>query len=672
MQSTDDFATLRVRLIERLTDSPVPAKKTMGTLQTLREDGTWPDIDLLNRNGDAWEPTVHLERMRELGILFRTSGGDPKIAKAVKRALTAWVKQDPTSENWWYNHVGSPKEVAIVLLLMSDSFSPDEVPGSLAIVYRARVEMGRIWECLIRLMGAVLASNEDEAEVAISAIWSGIAVETSIHGGEGIQHDGSYHLHGPQLYSGGYGHVHAVNMALVMAVTAGTRFAVPAERLELFSRFILDGSQWMIRGGAFEVTARGRVTSRPEGDIRPEFAQICRDMLVSGAQRRVELEEFLGRLERNQSSPSSLEGVRHFWKSDILVRQSERYYGSVKMNSVRTCGTESGNGEGLTNYAILFGCNLVMRRGDEYRNIFPSWDWRRLPGGTCSATDKPWPLLPFGEGAMGTTSFVGGVTDGDAGLAAWILDRDGISARKSCVLLERGIFAAGTAINGPEDEILQSGVNQCWMAGDVWVKDAVGIRQVGEEGARGAIEWVWHDGTGYVFAEGQDVVVGRKSQDGDWSRIMDCSDALEYGNTLPRDMLDRPVFSIWITHGRNVRGGWYQYSISPGVELESMPSIVSGERVSILANTCEAQVFFDSAAGLTFGTFYSAGSAAGVTVDRPCLVIIREGLEGSSVTISNPENEPATVTVTIEGTRENTISLPNGPMAGASVRSKHR
>jgi chondroitin AC lyase len=104
MNATDDFSTLRARLTESLTDSSVPAEKTTCTLQSLRDDGTWPDIDLLNRNGDAWEPMAHLDRMRELAIVFRSSGGDAEIADAVKRALKAWVNQDPTNDNWWYNH----------------------------------------------------------------------------------------------------------------------------------------------------------------------------------------------------------------------------------------------------------------------------------------------------------------------------------------------------------------------------------------------------------------------------------------------------------------------------------------------------------------------------------------------------------------------------------------
>jgi len=660
-----DFALIRERLIERLLQQPIDPAKLLVVSQTLRPDGTWPDVDYRNRNGGSWEPFEHLARMRDLAVLFRSDSRTAELAASVRKALIAWVERDPQSDNWWYNHDGTPYEVGTVLLLMRDAFLPEEVPGALEIVRRARVEAGRNKECLIGLMAAVLAEDEGGAETALSSIWSGVRVDA----GEGIQADASYHFHGPQLYSGGYGRGFAMNTAWLMAMAAGTRFAAPAGKVEVFTRYVLDGSRWMIRGGAFEVTARGRETSRPEWDMRPDFAQVCRNMLSAGAPREAEWRVFLNHLENEPcllTTSSPLEGARHFWRSDLLVRQSARYFGSVKMNSVRICGTESGNGEGLTNYYLLFGCSLLMQRGDEYRNIYPVWDWRRLPGATCTATDRALPPITFGAGTEGSTRFVGGVTDDNVGLAAWVLDRDGVYAHKASALLENGIVAVGAGLRGPEGEMLQTGVNQCWLSGDVWVKDAAGMRKLSDDEARGDIEWVWHDGVGYCFEPGQQVVVRAGPQDGGWDRIMELSNALEYRETLPRDILSKPVFSLWIEHGRSVRNGSYQYAIFPGVSLEEMPCVASDSTVAVEANSADVQAVRDKVSGRTLCAFYRSGSASNVTVNQPCLVIGQEIRNGAHVTVSNPENEGLTVNVKC-GRHAGTVRLPEGLLAGSSV-----
>jgi len=601
--------------------------------------------------------------MRDLAILFRSGSSPAELSATVRQALIAWVERDPQSDNWWYNSIGTPHEVGTVLLLMRDAFLPEEMPGSLEIVQRARTRSGpdNTHTVRIGLIAAVLAENEAGAEAVLSVLWPIVRVGS----GEGIQADASYHFHGPQLYSGGYGRGHGMTIARLMAVVAGTRFAAPPETVEAFSHFILDGSQWMLRGGAFEVTARGRETSRPEWDMRPDFADVCRCVLAAGPAREAEWQTFLARLDGEPSS-SQLDGARHFWQSDLLVRQSTRYYGSVKMNSVRVCGTESGNGEGLTNYYLLFGCNLLMQRGDEYRNIYPVWDWHRLPGATCTATDRVLPSIEFGTGSEGTTRFVGSVTDGNVGLSAWVLERDGVYAHKACALLENGIVAVGAGIGGPEGEMLQTGVNQCWLSGDVWIKDAVGVRKLSAGETRSAVQWVWHDGVGYCFEPGQQVVVRNGPQEGGRDRITALSDALEYRETLPRDLSNKAIFSLWIEHGRGVRNGSYQYAIFPGINVEDMPRVASDSAIVVEANSPDVQAFRDKSTGRTLCAFYRAGSVSNVTVNHPCLVIGQETHTKTFVAVSNPENEPLSVSVKC-GQRAGTVHLPAGLLAGSSV-----
>ena len=55
-------------------------------------------------------------------------------------------------------------------------------------------------------------------------------------------------------------------------------------------------------------------------------------------------------------------------------------------------------------------------------------------------------------------------------------------------------------------------------------------------------------------------------------------------------------------------------------------------------------------------------SGRSIAVDRPCLLMLRD----QTLTISNPQNQPATVNAQVDG-RTITINLPAGPSAGSSA-----
>ncbi len=89
------------------------------------------------------------------------------------------------------------------------------------------------------------------------------------------------------------------------------------------------------------------------------------------------------------------------------------------------------NSEGLKNHYLGDGANFISRTGQEYYDIFPVLDWRRIPGTTV--VQKP--TLPSEEEIReeGVTDFVGGVSDGLMGASAfdYVKIRDSLQARKS-------------------------------------------------------------------------------------------------------------------------------------------------------------------------------------------------------------------------------------------------
>ena len=112
----------------------------------------------------------------------------------------------------------------------------------------------------------------------VATAYRRIADEIRVGLGEGIQPDFSFHQHGPCLYSHGYGAAFIVDGSRIAAQLEGTGLAFPPEKIELLTRLILDGTQWMTRGDATDFGAEGREITR-QGQSASHLASAAQTML---------------------------------------------------------------------------------------------------------------------------------------------------------------------------------------------------------------------------------------------------------------------------------------------------------------------------------------------------------------------------------------------------------
>ncbi|MEI9955560.1 MAG: polysaccharide lyase family 8 super-sandwich domain-containing protein [Ferruginibacter sp.] len=75
----------------------------------------------------------------------------------------------------------------------------------------------------------------------------------------------------------------------------------------------------------------------------------------------------------------------HFWISDYTLHNRPAYSFNVRTVSTRTFRTETGNDENLLCNFLPDGATNIQRRGDEYNNIQPIWEWNKIPGVTNRA-----------------------------------------------------------------------------------------------------------------------------------------------------------------------------------------------------------------------------------------------------------------------------------------------
>ncbi len=682
-RGTDDLQALKSFIVAEQAARAPGAAWVRTMISRLGPDGTWPDIPYDQKVRAGWKPAEHVGRILRMARAYRQPNGelagDENLAGAIGRALDWWLANDPQSPNWWHNQIGVPRDLGRALILLEDELTDKQKARGLKILSRAEIRMtgqNLVWLATNVIYRAVLGGEVKTVDQAFDRIWQEIRDDQP----EGIQADASFFQHGRQLYTGGYGMAFADDIPRLLRMTRGTRFAPPAPKIRLVETFLLDGMQWMLRGPSIDPNTHGRGITRRMGDNRRTPRLACEHMIRLSTPRKAELQAWAKRMEQDEpGAEPALEGNRHFWVADLMVHHRPGWYASVQLVSNRTTGNESGNGEGLKNWFFLFGPSFLMRRGDEYRNIAPVWDWTLLPGTTSPQRTDDVPEITWGRGARGEKSFAGGVSDGQVGLAAMDFARDEIRFRKAWLLLDQAQIVLIAGVHGGKLP-LRTSLNQCWLRGSVIVNSRHGSKtlQAAEPQASGKLKWVHHDRIGYVLSGGDTVQLTAGIQSGTWQEI---------NRAGPDRQVRKGVFKLWVDHGRTARDAALQYTILPGIDADQMPQAVRrlAREVRILSNTPEIQAAERTGQGTwTLGVaFYRAGQVSSdemdLGVDQPCLLLVRRKGRRLALTACNPENKPLALTVTIQaklagpgvkaeaGSSVVRFDLPDGAQAGKSV-----
>jgi len=382
-------------------------------------------------------------------------------------------------------------------------------------------------------------------------------------------------------------------------------------------------------------------------------------MLKLRTGREKELRALADRVSGKRGA-APLEGNRHFWRGDIMTHHRKAYYASVRMYSTRTLNNDGViNGEGGGMHHIADGCNFLFRAGDEYAGIFAAWDWMKVPGTTVEQRGR----LSDRQQRRGERDFVGGVSDGTYGLAAFDFARDKLSARKAWFFFDAEYVCLGARIACDSDHPVVTTVNQCHLRGDVTV---AGKKAEAGEHDVATPAWVYHDQVAYVFPQSGKACLRNDVQSGDWKWI---------NRESPSRQVEFEVFRLWLDHGTRPQDATYAYVVAPGMPASAVGAYAADLPVEILANTPALQAARHKALRIAGAAFFKPGRLAirdglAVSVDRPCLLLLREAPKGYSASLANPRNAALTVRVKIEAGRrviEKAVVLPKGMLAGSSV-----
>ena len=546
------------------------------------EEGAWTDINYADKTRSGWEPRLHPERILGLVKACQDENSEyyqsEKVIQAIHAALGFWFKEKLKCPNWYYNQIGVPRTLGVAFVLFEEHLTADEKKEAVELMKNSQFGMtgqNKVWLAGNVMMRALLENDLALVQQARDTIVSEICTGKK----EGIKDDWSFHQHGPQQQFGNYGLAYISSMSLFSGLFAETSMAFSDEQLDIIGSLLDKGYQWVIWKGNMDISALGRQLFRSAPEHKALGAAFAAAELGGGTNHFCN--EVAERVMRNCFSPkNSLVGHKHFWQSDYTLMRQPAWMASLKMASTRVLGTESMNGDNKKGYYLADGALFVYDTGQEYLNIFPVWDWRKVPGVTTYESDASMPMLEKSYYPGNESDFVGGISDGKQGLSVMELKRDGLTVRKYCLFTPEALVVLGSGIQSDSLLPVTTSIEQCWAEdkAEVWIdggwKKLESRQTFVQKGLR-----VLHGQKGYIIPEGQ-CVAEVENRTGRWNDIMQ----------IYREQTEEgKVFSLYMNHGTRPSGASYQYYILPQADRKAVERF-STDDLKIMTNTEKMQV----------------------------------------------------------------------------------
>jgi chondroitin AC lyase len=659
----------------------------------LRSDGSWMDVDYSDTPDGYWSPWEHSRRLIVMAKAYRTPGQALYRNETLRQQIEAALLYTKTfygpttlpTGNWWFWTIGIPIDLGPTLVLMQgdvDQKIIDDVtnmialrigssPTSRGIVGPVPTGQNLVWSSFTHLCVGLLRNDATR----LTAVRDAMASVTRFTSAEGIKRDRSFHQHGAQLYTGGYGGAFANDVARYALLTANTAYGLPSDSLQSFSDYIVDGVAWTLYGTYFDVSVISREVARPTttgftgmGALlqmsqmqSPRVAEIrsaAAKMLQDWQNLPTELAALGVKVEASRFTPAWPAGHRHYFASDYTVHRRANWFASVKMFSTRTKSGEDTNDENVRGSRQSDGRFYLVQRGDEYfgRDVWPAFDWTRLPGTTVeqkadTANDA------YGYGSR---AFAGGTGDGRIGVSAMELAplNSVLTAKKAWFFFDDAIVFLTHSITAPSANRVETIVNQ-------WPLLNASSQLVKRN------DWAHLENVGYWFPTPVDLKVAREERSGTWAAL---------GGSADTTVHTKPIVTLWLDHGTTPMNASAEYVIVPNVTQSQMAAWAASRPIAILVNNEIASAARDTRTNALGITFWRAGSFDGYSSSAPAVVLVKQDAFTMQLHVADPTaGTTGSFQLTIPGTwttstvpatrtsRSTTLTLPRNAGETTSI-----
>lgn len=670
----DDMYNMRGRILDSMYDVDASCEKELAGFQ---EDGSFDFVDYTyyDTNQKHWKPIMHLEAILALQTAYFTEGnrnyGKAEVFVAIQKSMAFWVVSDfKCAWNGWYSSNGIPNYIKNICMFPNDNIDNTVYnglmdDGQFSVRGIENVDHGNkqrpvgptggnLTETLLNHLYAAVITNdgsylmwlvelmENELRPFPDSAWYEHSWDA-----EGIKSDNSFLQHFELLHFGGYGEVFCDNITVFINIIRDTQYCLKESSMIQYTDFILEGMQYAYRNGNKELLASGRGIARQNGTkgIYNSVKMAASALLEYDSDyRRGELEYILS--DRTAGDDAGAGGHKYYYKADYQIMNNANYMASVRHASDRTRRYECLGPENLWGYYLGSGASMYYPIGDEYYDIYPLWDWNRVPGTTTRQG-----YLPDGRDVnnyvlYGTDSFVGGVSNGTIGMSAIDYDMNGVSARKSYFMFDEGVYHLGSDIHSNKKEEIYTTINQPLARGELItsVDSYIANNGVNNCNYSGNVDWVYNNGVSYITDSA--ISLTQQSKSGDWENINGNSPSIAH-----QDM----VLEIGISHGVKPRKGSYEYMVLVNTTADATANYANSPMISTIANDKYKQVVYHSGDEIMQAVFYKKGSVTlpngdVVEVNKGCTMIYQVNADGSySIYLSNPNQKATTFEVSVNG-----------------------
>ena len=638
------------KLITKIIPETVNDATVTDFSNSMLADGSWADIDYADKGETSWKPATHLNRLIPMALAYRTTSStlynSASLLAKIVSGIDFFYNRKPVSDNWWFNDIGGPQDYMIPLILLKG-----KIDRTLLLQYSSYLREQTVrfagggknltWIAEISIYKGCIEDDFRTVDIGFKAMASTLTIVPN-QGDEGIKIDNSFHQHHEQLYTGGYGMSITSDLSNYIELTGGNLFAdsFSAAKRKIFSDLLLKGHMLLGYRNVIDFGTMGRNISRPSSGKTNISPTVLDKMIIGDPANAAAYQAWKEHLD---GALFPAVGNKHFWKSDIMAHHGANYYLSAKIISTRTLGTESLNGENIKAYNLPLGATNILTHSNEYNNIYPVWDWARIPGTTAEQSQEATALEGY---IYGTNNFGGGVSNGKNGIMAYEHNYKDVQAKKAYFFMGDVMFCLGAGINANKANPVATSVNQSFLSGNITVNNGVATQTfTGTSENFENLKWVHHDNVGYIIPAGGNVTLQGTPQSGTWKSINgDGSSAL----------VTSDVFSLWFNHGNAPSNGSYQYMVAPDKSLTEFQDFTSNHGFVVVRNDADFQAVKNENSGSYAIVFYNPGTVdmgngMNITSDKKALVFLQKNANDYQLSVSDPLYNQTNVTITITG-----------------------
>lgn len=576
------------------------------------------------------------------------------------------VWEQGTYGNWWYWDIGIPLTLTKILMLLEERLGPTLVkkylePFDYLDKYPSMTACNKTWITYCVFASALL---QNDAERMLISQVKFVDVFDYVTRSDGFYTDGSFIQHDKHPYTGGYALSMLTTLTDIMYVLNDTRFEIIPDIYPAVNNqyaWVFENFQPVMYNGLLFAGMRGREVFRntsetaagntaiysmikmaqyAPAETKAKLESLLKHFFITGTTAYedgapIALSDYAANL-RNDDSVKARENyniTKAFGMMDRVVTHNAKYAASISLSSTRIWKYEAINNENMDGWYIGDGMIYIYTDGYDFNyNFFNYSDPYKMPGTTV--TDETRKQENLSGGIFNGSAFVGGVSIGEYGIAVY--DQapatnnyftSKLYARKSYFMFDNEIVALGSGIKDTSrTEVSTIVENRLWRENDKMFVNGSAISPTG----------------GQTYTK-NDITSIHFSNMGGYVFLDNCTVKYKKAENGKADFME-----IWIAHGKSPKGAKYSYVYLPEATPEETTAYQGNPDIQILSETDKIHAVKETKLGVTGYVFYEAGSVNGVTSDKPVAVMVKEGADGVTVSVSDPTHKLTSATITIE------------------------